>query len=147
MYYPYEMGPIRPPSEAKSLLIRVTRNCAWNRCIFCPEYKGTKFEIRETEEVLEDVKTASEMYGDIFSSAFLQDSDSLVAKTENIVKIINSIRECFPRISRITSYSRARTVSRRKEAELEALHNAGLSRLHMGLESGSNKVLKLVKKG
>ena len=37
----YEIGPIRPPSEAQSLLIRVTRGCHWNKCKFCGLYKNT----------------------------------------------------------------------------------------------------------
>ena len=57
----FEQGPIRPPSEAQSLLIRVTRNCPWNRCTFCPVYKGTKFSVRTVEEVKKDIDTAKEM--------------------------------------------------------------------------------------
>ena len=53
MTYEYEMGPIRPPSEARSLLIRVTRNCPWNKCEFCHTYKGETFSIRPVEEVKE----------------------------------------------------------------------------------------------
>jgi len=147
MNFPYEMGPIRPPSEARSLLIRVTRNCAWNKCTFCPVYKGTKFELRDVEEIKADIKTASEVYGDSYASAFLQDSDSLVMKTDNLVDIIKTIKNYFPRISRITSYSRAKTVSRKKEKEIMRIKEAGLSRLHIGLESGSNKVLEFIKKG
>ncbi|MHA1747185.1 MAG: radical SAM protein [Promethearchaeota archaeon] len=147
MEIPYEIGPIRPPSEAQSLLIRVTRNCHWNKCIFCPVYKGKKFELRNVKDVKEDIKTASQIYGDHFSSAFLQDSDSLVIKTHDLVEIISTIKEYFPRIQRITSYSRARTVARKKESDIKALSDAGLSRLHIGLESGSDKVLEFVKKG
>src|SRR5450759_5935177 len=51
----FEQGPIRPPSEAHSLLVRVIRNCAWNRCTFCPVYKGTASSLRPLEDVLADV--------------------------------------------------------------------------------------------
>ena len=49
----YEVGPIRPPSEAESLLIRITRSCQWNRCGFCPVYKELPFELRERSEIEE----------------------------------------------------------------------------------------------
>ena len=51
----FEVGPIRPPSEARSLLVRVTRNCPHNRCAFCPVYRGTRFSIRAVDDVLADV--------------------------------------------------------------------------------------------
>ncbi len=54
-YYCFEQGPIRPPSEAQSLLLRVTRNCPWNRCTFCPVYKGTRFSVRPVEHVKKDI--------------------------------------------------------------------------------------------
>ena len=51
--YGFETGIYRPPSEggSSSLLIRVTRNCPWNRCTFCSMYKGQKFQLRSPEEV------------------------------------------------------------------------------------------------
>jgi radical SAM superfamily enzyme YgiQ (UPF0313 family) len=54
-YNGFEQGRIRPPSEAGSLLIRITRNCPWNRCTFCPVYKGTKFSLRPVAHVLKDI--------------------------------------------------------------------------------------------
>jgi len=51
----FEQGPIRPPSEAGSLLLRVTRNCPWNRCLFCPVYKNEKFSKRSIEEIKKDI--------------------------------------------------------------------------------------------
>jgi len=60
-YHGFEQGPIRPPSEARSLLIRATRNCPWNHCEFCPVYKGSKFSLRTVEEVKADIETIKEM--------------------------------------------------------------------------------------
>jgi len=54
-YQGFEQGPIRPPNEAYSLLIRVTRNCPWNRCTFCPVYKGSRFSIRLVDHVKKDI--------------------------------------------------------------------------------------------
>lgn len=146
----YEQGVIRPPSEAQSLLIRVTRNCPWNQCIFCPAYKGVKFSRRSVEEVKKDIDNMAkeyESYSSMIRSAFLQDADSLVIKTQDILEIINYTREKFPGLERITTYARATTLKRKTAEELKQLQEAGLTRVHVGMESGSAKVLKMIKKG
>ncbi len=56
-YQGFEQGPIRPPSESGSLLIRVTRNCPWNRCTFCGLYKGAPFSQRPVADILRDIDT------------------------------------------------------------------------------------------
>ncbi len=144
---PYEVGPIRPPSEAASLLIRATRNCPWNKCEFCPTYKGLKFERRPLEDILGDMDKAAAFQGDVFQTAFIQDANSLVMKTDDLVEVIAHLKEKFPSVRRITSYARARTVARKTVAELRQLHEAGLSRLHIGLESGYDPLLKYMQKG
>ena len=144
---PYEVGPIRPPSEAASLLIRVTRNCPWNKCEFCPTYKGARFERRPLEDVLQDIDRAADYHGDIFQTAFIQDANSLVLKTDELVQVLNRLKERFPSVRRVTSYARARTVARRSLEELRQLHEAGLSRLHIGLESGYDPLLEYMNKG
>ncbi len=145
----YEQGVIRPPSEASSLLVRVTRNCPWNQCVFCPAYKGTKFSKRSVEEVKKDIDAMAVEYGGFarIDSVFLQDADSLVLAVDDLVAILEYLREKFPKIDRITTYARARTLKRRTVAELTRLKNAGLTRVHAGMESGSEKVLQLIKKG
>jgi radical SAM superfamily enzyme YgiQ (UPF0313 family) len=144
---PYEVGPIRPPSEAASLLIRATRNCPWNKCEFCHIYKGLQFERRPLEEVLQDVDKAAAFHGDVFQTAFLQDANSLVMKTEELVQVLTRLKERFPSVQRVTSYARARTVARKSLEELKQLHEAGLSRLHIGLESGYDPLLEYMNKG
>ena len=58
-YKGFEQGPIRPPSEASSLLIRITRNCPWNRCTFCPVYKAADFSLRPVDHVISDIDDIS----------------------------------------------------------------------------------------
>jgi len=144
---PYEVGPIRPPSEAASLLVRATRNCPWNKCEFCPTYKGTRFERRPLEEILGDIDKAAGFHGDVYRTAFIQDANSLVMKTGDLVQVLSRLKEKFPSVQRVTSYARARTVARKSVAELRELHEAGLNRLHIGLESGYDPLLEYMKKG
>ena len=186
---PFEQGPIRPPSEARSLLIRVTRNCAWNRCAFCHTYQGANFSLRPAAEIKEDIRrmaaaaerirTLSLENGEdgriggktfhrIFSpegnnddclrsvatwlyyggeSVFLQDADSLIMKTNDLAEVIASLRETFPSILRITTYARAKTAARKTVEELKRLKEAGLSRIHIGMETGYDPLLAFIRKG
>jgi len=145
----YEQGVIRPPSEASSLLIRVTRNCPWNQCLFCPAYKGVKFSKRTVEEVKKDIDSMANELRDYpgVKTAFLQDADSLILPTDDLIAILDHLKERFPKIDRITTYARARTLSHKSIDDLRRLKQAGLTRIHTGMESGSTRVLKMIKKG
>jgi radical SAM superfamily enzyme YgiQ (UPF0313 family) len=143
----YEQGPIRPPSEAASLLVRISRNCPWNHCAFCPVYKGAKFSLRPVEEVLSDLAAMKEDYGDAPRTVFLQDANPLLTRPDDLVEIVSAIRATFPKVSRITAYARSHTLARRTPEDLTRLREAGLDRLHVGMESGCDEVLELVSKG
>ncbi len=185
----FELGPIRPPSEATSILLRVTRNCPWNKCTFCHTYKNDRFSRRDKSEVMRDIDSIHEIAQRILSEAqkpqysgliteqllrdargsdttpehyyrqvafwlhygmktlFLQDANSLILKTPELVEIIRYIKEKFPTIDRITTYARAKTVSKKTLEELKDLREAGLTRIHIGMESGSDRVLDFIKKG
>ncbi len=169
-----EVGPIRPPSEARSLLIRVTKNCPWNRCEFCSVFKGERFQLRTVPEVKEDIlafkrladdirkwaETSGHRVGDVaringilwleddgVKSVFLQDSDTLVMKAGPLVEVIEFLLETFPALERVCSYARAKTLLRKKPEELRQLRTAGLSRLHIGLETGDDELLTYIQKG
>jgi len=191
--YNFETGVYRPPSEggSHSLLVRVSRNCPWNRCSFCGMYKTEKFELRSPEEVKRDIDAISAIctglkavswelgYGGelnrnvaiamlerepelnnhhgfimVFNwlqsgakTVFLQDGNSLVMKTEKMVEILEYLRATFPSIERVTTYARAKTIAKKSQRELAAIRGSGLDRLHVGLESGDDAVLKKIKKG
>jgi hypothetical protein len=175
----FEQGPIRPPSEASSLLIRVNRNCPWNRCTFCSIYKKAKFSLRPVEDVIGEIDTirrfvdllrdagsnagalarnlapgeeqafyaARNWLANDMESIFLQDADGLVIRPKNLLRILRHIRSNFPMVQRITSYARSDSVARLGEDTLKELAAAGLNRIHIGMETASDTILKMVRKG
>ena len=143
----YDFPPFRPPSEADSLLLRVTRGCPWNRCAFCPLYKDIKFEKRAVERVKQDIDTAKAYTGRNVETVFIGDSDSLVIKTDDLCEILGHLHDAFPALTRVTSYARAQTLKRKSPESLKRIRDAGLTRLHIGLETGSGRILAQMKKG
>ena len=146
----YERGPIVPPNEHESLIVRTTRNCEWNRCTFCGAYGGEKFNIRPLEEVLGDINSLAIAYrrmGRTAKSVFLQDANGIAMKHDDLVYVLTAIKSAFPEAERITSYSRSKFLLARNISELRKLREAGLTRLHVGLETGSNTLLDIVQKG
>ena len=148
MNLPFELGPIRPVDEADSLLVRTTRNCPWNKCAFCVNYHGKKFSVRSTAEIKKDIEAAADYYnGHRFKRCFLQDGDSLVMKTKDLLEILHHLKKHFPTLEIISSYGRTRSIIRKSSQELKEICGAGLNLLYCGMESGSDTVLKRINKG
>ncbi len=240
---PFEICSIRPPTENYSLAFRLTRNCGWNKCLFCPIYKyGARFSRRDIEEVKRDIDkakvisdllveydigtkgsartnyeeaagliekiragqggakeaeplmtrsndgrpraydhrspTATDGDGEEderlawFSSwfkdkptiedsihhvlswqlggketCFLGDSNSLMLSPDFFAEAVTYINKAFPAIKRFTIYGRTKSAAKKDAKELMAFQEAGLHRVHFGLESGSDRVLRFMKKG
>lgn len=142
----YHGSVYRPPSEARSLIVQVTYGCSHNTCAFCSMYKEKRFAIRPLEEVLEDFRMARQVYRHV-EKVFLADGDALVRKAEELYTILDTVRELFPECRQVTCYASPSSIRIRTEEELNTLREKGLSMVYMGLESGSNEVLKLMRKG
>lgn len=140
----YDFPPYRPPNEAASALIRASRGCPWNKCLFCTMYKTLKFKPRTVEEVKDDIDKAANIYKDS-ETIFIADSDSLVMR--DITEIIKYIKLKFPNSKRITSYARAKTLMILGTDRLKKIRHAGLTRVHVGLESGDKTTLEFMQKG
>lgn len=173
------------------MLLRITRNCPWNRCTFCSMYSEEKYAVRPVEDIKKDIDAVaairdkfvevSERMGfngeinqqvayEVMNTemtisishefelvanwlisggetAFLQDANSLNLKPEKLIEVLKHLRKTFPALNRVTTYARAKTIANRELDELMAIHNAGLDRLHVGLESGDDEILARIKKG
>ena len=137
----------RPPGEWKSYLLQCTIGCSNNQCTFCGMYKEKKFRIRPTQENLEDIDMARAYYGPGLQRVFLMDGDAIIIKTEDLLRILRKLYDTFPALEKVTLYAGPRSTLSKTPEELKALHDAGLSRAYLGVESGSDAVLKFIHKG
>lgn len=143
-----EMGPIRPPSEAASLMLRVTRGCHWNKCYFCDLYKQYRFSRRTYEEIEDDLKkAATSAQVKKYTTCFLQDGDAFVLPTDFLLQILEGIHKYLPNIKCVTTYARADSIARKSISELQELKDAGIEHLYCGMETGSDIILKKINKG
>lgn len=142
----YEGAVFRPPSEAYSLIIQATIGCAHNRCTFCAMYKNERFRIREVEDIIKDLKKAR-AYHKRVDRIFLADGDALSIPTAQLKAILVAIKEIFPECKRVGIYATPKDILRKSLAELQELKELGLGILYMGLETGSDTILKEINKG
>ena len=144
----YEGVIYRPPSEADSLLIQATVGCPHNRCTFCMVYKnGPRFKIRNVADIEADITEARRIYGVQVRTLFFPAGNTIAMKTEDLAEICLFARKTFPDLKRITVYGSSQFIHQKGPESLERLAAAGLSRIHVGLESGDDVVLKRIKKG
>lgn len=142
-------GPIyRPPSEADSLLIQATIGCPHNRCTFCMVYKnGPGYRVRPVDDIKEDILEAKRAYGPRVQAMFLPAGNTIAMKTENLAEVCHFARRTFRCLERITVYGSSQFIHKKGPGRLEQLATAGLTRIHVGLESGDDIILKRILKG
>ncbi len=143
----YEGTVYRPPSEAGSLVIQATIGCPHNACAFCAMYKDKRFRARPTSEVIEDLDMALTACGPGVRSIFLADGNSAVLATKRLVAIGEAAKARFPHLERITLYGSARFLVRKTQDEWRRIAQAGITRIHSGLESGDADTLAAINKG
>ena len=143
----YDTPVFRPPSEARSFILRVTRGCAHNKCTYCNMYRGVPFQILKDEEISRQIALAAHYGKDRVRRVFLADGDALVLPTAKLLKILQALRDTFPKLQRVSSYAAPKDILRKSEEELRQLKEAGLQLLYYGMETGDDITLKAVNKG
>lgn len=142
----YDPPVYRPPGEWRSFLVQATIGCSHNGCTFCGMYKGKRFRIRPMDDIIGDIREAAAFYNQ-YEKVFLCDGDAIVMKTEDLLEIIGEIRKDFPHCRLISTYAGPRSTLSKTPEELKILHEAGLGRAYLGIETGMESLLKSTNKG
>ena len=142
----YEGNIIRPPSEANSILLQVTVGCSRNKCTFCGTYLGERFRIKPDSIIMEDIEFAAH-YCRRQRRVFLCDGDALIVPQKRLVKILETIKNRLPWVTRVGAYANAKSLKMKTLDELKTLKALGLGIVYMGIESGDDATLKAINKG
>jgi radical SAM superfamily enzyme YgiQ (UPF0313 family) len=137
----------RPPSEADSYLLQATIGCSWDHCTYCAMYHDKQFHVRPLAETLEDVAMAGRSFGPRVRKVFVMDGDALAMGLDLWEPILESLRNTFPNLRRVSCYATALNLLAKSQQELERLHELGLKLLYIGPESGDDVTLKRIAKG
>ena len=144
----YEGQIYRPPGEWRSYLLQCTIGCSHNKCTFCGMYKTKKFHVRPMKEIIEDIAMAREYYGpENVDKVFLCDGDAIVMRQAHLLQILEALYAAFPHLRQVTVYAGTRSTMTKSQEQLIELRQAGLTRAYLGVESGSDAVLKAINKG
>ena len=143
----YEGDIYRPPGEWKSYLLQATVGCSNNTCTFCSMYKSKRYHVRPLEDVLEDIEMAKGTWYRNTETVFLCDGDAINLPTDYLLTVLKALYAAFPRLRRVTTYASPLSTLRKSPEELKTIHDAGLNRTYLGVETGDDALLKHVHKG
>lgn len=142
----YDYPLYRPPSEANSLIFQVTLGCSFNECSFCDMYRSKEYSERPWDEIKLEIDMMAKHMPNT-KRIFLADGDALNLDAQYLTKITAYIKEKFPALERISCYAMPMNILKKTPEELKRMYDAGLTMLYLGIESGSDLILKKVTKG
>ena len=142
----YDEPVFRPPGEARSAILQATLGCSWNKCAFCEMYTSKKFKARNFEDIKPEIETLSKVYKGV-KKIFLADGNAFVLSANKLIPILNEINNRFGKLQRISSYALPKDILGKSDHELKELRSLGLKLLYIGIETGDEKLLKLINKG
>jgi len=136
----------RPPSEAKSLIFQVTLGCSFNQCSFCDMYRNKEYSEKTWDEVKAEIDLMAKQLPDT-TRIFLADGDALNISADYMVQIVEYLYNSFPKLDRVSCYTMPMNLLKKTPEELKKMREAGLKMLYLGIESGSDIILKKITKG
>ena len=136
----------RPPYEANSFLLQVTRGCSHNRCTFCSMYPGVPFAVCPMEEVEADLEEGARYCPDV-TRVFLEHGDAFVLSSDRLLAIAEAVHRKLPKVETIAMYASIQNIRTKTDAELRELRACGIHGLDIGVESGLDAALTYMNKG
>jgi len=144
--FEYEGAVFRPPREWDSLIIQAAVGCSRNSCLFCVMYKKKGFRIRSFEEIKNDITRIPAAYLGSVKKIFIADGNALCMASAELIALCEYFKKTFPALRHLSVYANPLDIHEKTDGELKAIREAGIKNLYVGIESGSDAVLKLVKK-
>ncbi len=142
----YDFPLWRPPSEGDNLIVQATLGCRYNRCSFCSMYKGKTFQARPLPDVFADIDRAAIMWPET-RRVFLADGDAYGLPTETLSALCRHLALRFPALQRVTAYATPFNILGKDASEIAELRQARLNLVYLGIETGSDRLLKIIVKG
>ena len=136
----------RPPFEASSVLIEVTRGCSHNSCSFCTMYRGVNFGRVSSEYIDEQLGYYSEYEPDA-ERVFLENGDAFCLDADSLADIARRVRESLPKVGTISMYASVRNIASKSDQDLRRIREAGINEMNIGVESGLDEALRSMNKG
>jgi len=136
----------RPPSEAKSLIFQVTLGCSFNQCSFCDMYRNKEYSEKTWDEAKAEIDLMAKQLPDT-TRIFLADGDAINISADYMVQIVEYLYNSFPKLERVSCYTMPMNLLKKTPEELKKMREAGLKMLYLGIESGSDIILKKITKG
>lgn len=132
----------RPPAEADSLIVQITEGCAYNRCLFCPMYKGKRFRIHSPEEIDDHLQALHSVFGPEQFRVFLANGDAMVLETSALINVMAQVRSSFSAVRRFAAYGSVFSLAAKTKDDLLRLKTSGLRTIYLGIESGDGETLR-----
>lgn len=154
--YKEEKFSLRSSEEIKRDIDAIASLCERLQSISRKRGEGGRITREVAMEMMEEEPSLSNSHGFVMvinwlnsggKTAFLQDANSMVMKTDKLVEVLTCLRTTFPALERVTTYARSKSLARKELEELIKIREAGLDRLHVGLETGDDELLAKIKKG
>ncbi|RAU21166.1 radical SAM protein [Paramagnetospirillum kuznetsovii] len=142
----YDFPLWRPPSEGENLIIQATLGCRYNQCGFCSMYKSKTYRERPLDEVFADMDTAAAEWPDAHR-VFLADGDAYCLPTDKLVALCDGLAARFPRLQRVSAYATPFDILKKSPDEIALLKSKRLGLVYLGIESGSDEMLRRIAKG
>ena len=136
----------RPPYEANSFLLQVTKGCSHNRCTFCSMYPDVPFAVCPMEEVEADLEEGARYCPDV-TRVFLEHGDAFVLSSDRLLAIAEAVHRKLPKVETIAMYASIQNIRTKTDAELRELRACGIHGLDIGVESGLDAALTYMNKG
>lgn len=140
-------GPtFRPPTENFTPLLQVTVGCSYNQCAFCSMYRCTQFRMSPEEEIVADLQELAAK-NDKIDRIFLLNGDPFALSAQKLLRIAELLHHYLPRMITITCYCSFVDLRGKSLEDLKALREAGYNDLYIGIESGYEPALQMIRKG